>query len=101
MYKIELDNLPWESPMEGIRHKRIVIGDMIIRHVEYSKLTPFHWCEKGHIGYVINGELEIQFNNERQKYKSGDCIIIPDGPDHKHAGKVLSNTVNIFFIEKL
>jgi quercetin dioxygenase-like cupin family protein len=100
MHKIDFAHVAWESPMEGMRQKKIIVGDQIIRLVEYTKRLPFHWCEKGHAGYVIDGELEIQFDASVEKFSPGDCILIPDGPDHKHAGKAMTDTVAVFFVEK-
>jgi ethanolamine utilization protein EutQ (cupin superfamily) len=99
MYKISFDKIPWESPIKGMRHKKNVIDGRIIRIVEYSKEMPSHWCEKGHIGYVIEGQIEIQFEKETHQYRAGDSIYIPDGAEHKHSGKALTDTVKVFFIE--
>ena len=60
-----------------------------------------HWCEKGHIGYVLEGQLEITFENERLVYNPGDGIFIPSGKEHKHSGRVLSEVVRVIFVEDL
>jgi quercetin dioxygenase-like cupin family protein len=99
MYKISFENISWESPIKGMRYKKDVVDDKTIRLVEYTKEMPSHWCEKGHIGYVIEGQMEIQFEKEKHQYKAGDSIYIPDGAEHKHSGKVLTDKVKIFFIE--
>lgn len=100
-YKAEFDKLEWESPIQGVRHKYIDQNDMRIRLVEYSKEMPLHWCEKGHYGYLIEGQLEIEYKNEKIVYKSGDGIFIPDGSEHQHRGKALTEKVFVFFIEKV
>jgi quercetin dioxygenase-like cupin family protein len=101
LYKIDFENISWESPMSGVRHKRKIIGSTAIRLVEYSKDMPVHWCEKGHMGYVLEGILEIQFENEKQVFRAGDGIFIPDGKEHAHAGRVLSDMAKIFFVETM
>lgn len=35
-----------------------------------------HWCEKGHIGIVMSGELEIDFNGKVVRYPEGAAIFI-------------------------
>jgi quercetin dioxygenase-like cupin family protein len=45
--------------------------------------------------------MEIEYENAKIIYKPGDGIFIPDGPDHKHRGRVLSERVLVFFIEKI
>jgi quercetin dioxygenase-like cupin family protein len=100
-YKADFDKLEWESPIEGVRHKYIDQNNLRIRLVEYSKEMPPHWCEKGHYGYLIEGQMEIEYENSKIIYKPGDGIFIPDGPDHKHRGRQLSEKALVFFIEKV
>jgi hypothetical protein len=54
-YKTDFDQLQWESPIEGVRHKVIELNHVRMRLVEYSKTMPPHWCQKGHYGYLIEG----------------------------------------------
>lgn len=100
-YKIDFDELEWESPLVGVRDKHIDQDNCRMRLVEYSKEMPPHWCEKGHYGYLIEGEMEIEYEKSKMIYKSGDGIFIPDGHDHKHRARVLSEKVLVFFIEKV
>jgi quercetin dioxygenase-like cupin family protein len=100
-HKAEFDKLEWESPVRGVRHKYIDQAGLRIRLVEYSREMPLHWCEKGHCGYLIDGLMEIEFENEKVVYRSGDGIFIPEGPEHKHRGKALSERVLVFFLEKV
>ena len=72
-----------------------------MRLVEYSKVMPSHWCEKGHYGYLIEGQMEIEFENAKMIYNPSDGISIPDGPGHRHTGKALTEKVSVFFIEKV
>ncbi len=100
-YKAEFDKLEWESPIKGVRHKYIDQNNLRIRLVEYSKEMPLHWCEKGHYGYLIEGKLEVEYENGKIIYRSGDGIFISDGSDHKHRGKALTEKVLVFFMEKV
>jgi len=57
-YKIEFDSLPWETPMSGVRFKVFSDGQRQMRLAEFSsEFVEPHWCEKGHIGLVLRGEL--------------------------------------------
>lgn len=100
-YKADFSGLEWEHPMEGVKHKYFDRDNLRLRLVEYSKNMTPHWCEKGHYGYVIEGRMEIEYENDRVMYNSGDGIFIPDGPEHKHRGRVLSDKAVIFFVEKV
>ena len=72
-----------------------------IRLVEYLKEMPPHWCEKGHCGYLISGRMEIEYPHAKMTYNPGDGIFIPDGPEHRHKGRVLSEKALVFFMEKV
>jgi quercetin dioxygenase-like cupin family protein len=100
-YKIEFDKLELKSPTEGLRHKYIDQNNLRMRLVEYSKEMPPHWCEKGHYGYLIEGQMEIEYEDSKIIYKAGDGIFIPEGTDHKHRGRQLSEKVLILFMEKI
>ncbi len=99
-YKIDFGSIPWETPMKGIRHKAMSQGDKQLRLVEYTKDLEPHWCEKGHIGYILEGRFEITFENERLVYNPGDGVFIPSGSEHKHMGRVLSDVVRVVFVEE-
>ncbi len=100
-YKIEFDKVQWETAFQGVRHKLLVQKDLRLRLVEYSKKMPAHWCEQGHYGYLIEGNMEIEYRNSKISYKAGDGIFIPDGPDHKHRARILTEKALVFFVEKL
>jgi quercetin dioxygenase-like cupin family protein len=81
-------------PLPGARFKAYKHDGKLLRLVEFTKkLVEPDWCKKGHIGYVLNGEMEINFDGETVPYKAGDGIFIPPGERHKHIATVLSETV--------
>ena len=98
-YKIDFDAIPWESPMQGVRHKVATDGSLILRLVEYSSEMPPHWCEKAHYGYVLEGIFEIEFDNETFRYKKGDGLFLPAGKNHRHKARTITDKVLIIFIE--
>ena len=98
-YKVNFDDLDWEDPLEGIKCKIYKYKDRQLRLIIYSKEMPLHWCEKGHYGYILAGEFEIEFQNEKIVYQAGDGLFIPAGKEHKHRAKVLSEFVKVIFVE--
>ena len=58
-YKVDFYQLEWEQPVEGVNCKTKKYGNKQLRLVEYTKRMPPHWCEKGHYGFILAGELEI------------------------------------------
>jgi quercetin dioxygenase-like cupin family protein len=100
-YKSEFSKIPWQSPMKGMRHKYFDQNGIRLRLVEYTNDMPEHWCEKGHFGYLIEGKMEIEFEHKKESYLPGDAIFIPNGPDHKHKGKLHTKKAIVFFVENL
>lgn len=100
-YHINFNSIDWKSPIEGVRSKTYQQGDKQIRLVEYTKVMSPHWCSKGHYGLILDGEFEIEFTNEKIIYKKGDGVFIPNGEEHKHKAKVITDTVKVIFVEDL
>jgi transcriptional regulator GlxA family with amidase domain len=100
-YLVEFDKLSWETPMDGVRCKVRQEGDQRLRLVEYSASMPRHWCEKGHLGYLLTGEIEIEFERETRVFRAGHGVFIPDGPQHRHGARTLTDTVTALFVEKV
>ncbi|MEA2062254.1 MAG: cupin domain-containing protein [Gemmatimonadota bacterium] len=100
LYKVDFTSIPWETPLNGLRFKRMIHGDKQLRLVEYTKDMPPHWCEKGHIGYVLEGRMEIKFEGEVVIFNPGEGVFIPSGREHKHMGEALTDVVRIVFVEE-
>ena len=98
-YKIDFDSVQWSSPIDGVRHKIFPFQDKKLRLVEYSSDMEPHWCDRGHAGYILEGRFQIEFTDGTEVFDSGDGLVIPDGPDHKHKATVLSKIVRAVFIE--
>jgi len=98
-YKIDFDSIAWESSIPGMRQKVVKHGSKQIRLVEYSKDMVPHWCKKGHFGYVLEGLFEIEFDGGAHRFKTGDGVLIPDGSDHMHQGRIMSDSVRVIFVE--
>ncbi|KAF5412150.1 MAG: phosrestin [Euryarchaeota archaeon] len=86
---INFKNMDWESPAPGIRYKVYVRDNQRIRLVEFSQdFNEPDWCTRGHVGYVLEGRLTIDFDCELIDFMSGDGIFIPEGEESRHKGTV-------------
>jgi hypothetical protein len=70
-------NIPFQvtdwSAVPAVTHKgetgeaywrTLQFGDLRIRHVEYSpNYKADHWCEKGHIIFCIEGEMDTELKD--------------------------------------
>lgn len=88
-YLIDFENIDWESPAPGIRFKARVRNNQRMRLVEFSEgFVEKDWCTKGHMGYVLEGSLTIDFNGKRLEFKCGDGIFICRGEGNKHKARI-------------
>jgi len=83
-YLIDFKSMKWESHAVGVRDKTFIRGEERIRLVEFSEqFVEEDWCTKGHIGYVIEGSISIDFNGKQVNFKAGDGLYITEGDKHK------------------
>lgn len=88
-YLINFQNINWESPAQGVRYKEYTKGNQRIRLVEFSEeFVEEDWCIKGHIGYILEGKISIDFNGRLLKFRGGDGFFIPEGEENKHKAKI-------------
>jgi hypothetical protein len=98
--KIDFDALPWENAAPGARFKSFQDGGRRMRIVEFTQeFVEPHWCEKGHVGIVISGELEIDFHGKLVRYPAGSGIAIAAGPENGHKASAITKTVRLFLVE--
>ena len=100
--KIDLSNLDWEETSLFLRSKSFEQANKKVRVVEIKKgLDHPDWCKTGHIGYVLEGEFDIDFNGEIIKYKQGDILFILTGEEQKHIPIPISEKVILFLVEEI
>ncbi|MHC4365974.1 MAG: cupin domain-containing protein [Planctomycetota bacterium] len=99
-YKIDFESMVWEIPARGARFKAYKQDGRKLRLVEFSKeFVEPDWCTKGHIGYILEGQIEIDFDGKKEVFGPGDGIFIPAGKEHKHKGRVLVDKVKVILVE--
>jgi quercetin dioxygenase-like cupin family protein len=100
-YKVEFSPLAWQTPMPGLRYKAYRQGGKQLRLVEYAAEMEPHWCEKGHVGYILEGRFEIKFDDRAEVFGPGDGVFIPPGREHRHMGRSLTPVVVAVFVEEV
>ena len=64
-YKIDFQSLKWEAQATGVKFKAYKQGRRWLRLVEFTKeFVEPDWCTKGHIDYVLEGQMEIDFDGK-------------------------------------
>jgi len=99
--KIDFGTLPWKSAIPGARYKAAVRGGRKLRLVEFTRaLSEKDWCREQHIGWVVQGELEIAFADRVERYRAGDGIFILGGPAERHRASVISYRARLILVER-
>ena len=101
LYRIDFESMEWESPAEGVKFKAFQQNNKKLRLVEFSKeFVEPDWCTKGHIGYILEGQMEIDFDGVKEVFGPGDGVFIPAGQQHKHKGRVLTDKIKAILVEE-
>ena len=76
------------------------VGDVRIRQVEYSPgYLADHWCERGHILYVLEGVLETELRDGRRfTLRAGEGFQVSDGGDAAHRSST-STGAKLFIVD--
>ncbi len=93
---------PTEHPGEtGIAHWRSLnIGDIRVRQVTYSPgYVADHWCERGHVLYVVAGELVSELKDGRRfTLTPGMSYQVSDNGDAAHRS-VTEKGATLFIVD--
>jgi len=72
--RIDFESMEWEVPTEGARFKAYEQDGRKLRLVEFGKeFVEADWCIKEHIGYILEGRMEIDFDGKIIVFGPGDA----------------------------
>jgi hypothetical protein len=81
--KVPFDELPWTDDAPGIRAREVNVGNARWAIVEYGEgVGREEWCEEGHRGYVLKGQIEYEFDDGSAplRAKEGEAFLLPPAP---------------------
>jgi quercetin dioxygenase-like cupin family protein len=100
IFKVDFDSMEWQSSRHGARFKLFQQGSRQLRLIEFtSGETAPDWCSQGHIGLVLSGALEIEFDGRVVSYAQGDGIFIPSGSASAHKARTISPGTRLVMVE--
>lgn len=69
--------------------RTVNVGDLRIRQVEYStNYLADHWCDRGHVFYVLEGELVSELRDGRKTVMTaGTSYVVSDFGDSPHRSR--------------
>ena len=98
--KVDFDALAWQTLAPGARAKVHRAQGKQLRLVEFTaEFVEPHWCEKGHVGLVLSGCLEIDFHGRIVRYPEGSGIVIAAGAASAHKARCLTPLVRLVLVE--
>jgi hypothetical protein len=76
------------------------IGDVRVRMVEYSPgYLADHWCDRGHVLYVVQGELDTELRDGRKfTLKPGMSYQVSDFGDAAHRSRTATGAT-LFIVD--
>lgn len=99
-YRVLFDQIDWQSPQPGTRFKVFRDGAKQVRLVEFTQdFVELECCEKGHVGFVLSGELEIDFSGHVVRFPEGAALLTPAGKPHAHKARAVTPVVRLFLVE--
>ena len=80
--------------------RTFTVGDLRVRMVEYSPgYLADHWCDRGHVLYVLEGELETELRDGRKfTLKPGMSYQVSDHGDASHRSSTRTG-VKLFIVD--
>jgi quercetin dioxygenase-like cupin family protein len=83
---VRFSAIDWEDDVPGIRDRATSVDGARWAIVEYAAgAAREEWCEEGHRGLVLAGEIEYEFadGGERLRAQEGDAFLLPGGVGHR------------------
>jgi quercetin dioxygenase-like cupin family protein len=98
--KVDFESLEWQNPLPGARFKVFRQGNRRLRLVEFTRgFVEPNWCAEGHIGYVLAGQMDVDFDGNVIRFSAGNGLFIPAGAESRHKASVVSDIVRLILVE--
>ena len=98
--RVDFDQIAWDNKSAGMRVKRILRDGKQMRMIEIRPDSGDpDWCEVGHVGNILEGELETNINGEIERLSAGDWLIIPSRKEHRHKSIAVNGVVRLILID--
>lgn len=103
--EIPFGEIPWSDDAPGIRAREADVGGARWAIVEYEEgVGREEWCEDGHRGFVLRGEISYEFDDGRPAItaKEGEAFLLPNaalGAGAHRGRNVASRPTRLFLID--
>jgi hypothetical protein len=90
-----------EPEAPGIASRAVQVNGIRWALVEYEPgVLREEWCDEGHSGYALDGEVEYEFQDGRPPLavRAGEGFTLPDGSGHR--GRAGATGARLFLIDR-
>ena len=101
--RVPFGELPWAPDAPGIRAREAEVVNARWATVEYGAgAARQEWCEEGHRGFVLTGEIEYEFDDGSEPLRAaeGEAFFLPPAPlgGGAHRGRNRSDGLTRLFL---
>ena len=102
---VPFGEMEWNDDAPGIRAREVRVEGTRWAMVRYGEgARREEWCEEGHRGYVVEGEIEYEFDDGRESLRAseGEAFLLPPATlgDGAHRGRNLApGPTRLFLID--
>ncbi len=98
--KIDFESESWQVVAPGGRHKAVERAGKRVRLAEFAtEFVEPGWCPKGHVGYVLEGRVDLEFEDRVEHFGPGDAFVIRPGGVEKHKARAVGSTARMLLVE--
>lgn len=91
------DKTEWEVLAEGARQRVVERDGKQLRILELTDaFVEDDWCTRAHVGYVLEGVLELTFPDRVERFGAGDGFTVEATFEMRHKAKSVSGRVLLF-----
>lgn len=96
----EFDCMEWQPLSPGVRVQQFISNGTRMRRLKITpEMSHPEWCEAGHAGFVLEGELELRFDDQTIQVKAGNGFVLPAGSASRHIPRSLAPTTVLLLVE--
>lgn len=96
---VKFSEMPWHQVGEFARQKVLPFENQRLRLLQLQVgFTEQDWCLRGHVGFVLQGALDIEFRDGVRHYQAGDGLLVGSGIPHKAC--LATEVVTLFLIDQ-
>ncbi len=100
---VPFGSLAWTADAPGIRAREAEVEGTRWALVEYAQgASREDWCEEGHMGYVVAGAIEYEFDDGHVPLRAseGEAFLLPPASlgDGAHRGRNTANGLTRLFL---